>query len=404
MMKHYKKLILMYLLAWGFILVGSSEEALLTGTDVLEGEGFKVLAGKRVGLITNHTGVNRKGISVIDLLHASPKVKLMALFSPEHGIRGQADHGVQVASSRDEKTGLVVHSLYSNHRTRPTDEMLRGLDALVFDIQDVGARFYTYITTMAYAMEEAKKHDIQFFVLDRPNPVNGLDVEGPILDRELLSFEGYFPMPLRHGMTMGEMAQLFNKENKIDADLHVIKMKGWHRASWYDQTGLLWINPSPNIRSLTEATTYMAVEPLKWPGLSVGRGTDTPFEMFGAPWIDGIKLAERLNARRIAGARFVPVRFTPRYDKFGNALCGGVNLIVIDRSVFRPVSCSVEIASLLYQFYPHEFEVEKFDKGIGSRSVVEQIKQGIDPKRIVESWQPELKRFFQLRRKYLLYD
>ncbi len=276
----------------------------LTGIDVLRADGFAALRGKRVGLVTNHTGIARDGATTIDLLYGAKDVKLVALFSPEHGIRGTLDD--KVASSTDEKTGLPIHSLYGETR-RPTAAMLAGLDVLVVDLQDIGARFYTYTTTMAYVIEEAAKRKLPVVVLDRPNPINGFQIEGPALDKAQLGFTGYFaPMPIRHGMTIGELARLFNGENKIGADLTVIAAKNWQRDAWFDETALPWVNPSPNMRNLIQATLYPGIGAIETTNLSVGRGTDTPFEQIGAPWIDGPALAEALNARRIPGIRFYP--------------------------------------------------------------------------------------------------
>ncbi|HAF16669.1 MAG TPA: hypothetical protein DHU55_17450, partial [Blastocatellia bacterium] len=253
----------------------------LTGIDVLERDGFTQLAGMRVGLVTNQTGRDREGRSTIDILHRAPNVKLVALFSPEHGIRGAADE--KVLDSKDEQTGLPIYSLYGETR-RPKPEHLKDLDALVFDIQDIGTRFYTYISTLGYVMEEAAKAKRPVFVLDRPNPIGGVEVEGPLADADRLSFTAYHTIPVRHGMTIGELAELFNQERKIDGDLRVIKMDGWSRSMWLDETNLAWVNPSPNMRSLTEATLYPGIGLLETTNVSVGRGTDTPFEVVGAPW------------------------------------------------------------------------------------------------------------------------
>ena len=266
----------------------------MTGLDVLRAQGFAPLQGKRVGLVTNHTGRARDGSSAIDLLHAAKNVKLVALFGPEHGIRGVLD--ANVPAETDDATGLPIYSLYGDTR-RPTTAMLEGIDTLVIDLQDIGARFYTYMTTMAFVMEEAAKRKLPVVVLDRPNPVNGFQVEGPALDKAALSFVGYFPMPIRHGMTLGELARLFNAENKIGADLTVVPLKNWRREDWFDDTGLPWINPSPNMRNLVQATLYPGIGAIEDTNLSVGRGTDTPFEQVGAPWVDGVKLADALNAR-----------------------------------------------------------------------------------------------------------
>ncbi|MGH9904268.1 MAG: exo-beta-N-acetylmuramidase NamZ domain-containing protein, partial [Pyrinomonadaceae bacterium] len=270
----------------------SNSDTVLNGIDVLERDGFKQLAGLKIGLITNHTGRNRQGRSTIDVFHKANNVRLVALFSPEHGIRGLADE--KVSDSRDEQTGLPIYSLYGETR-RPKPEHLKELDALVFDIQDIGTRFYTYISTLGYAMEEASKARLPVFVLDRPNPIGGLVVEGPIADADKLSFTAYHTIPVRHGMTIGELANYFNQQREIGCDLRVIKMEGWRRPMWFDATNQTWINPSPNMRSLTEATLYPGIGLLETTNVSVGRGTDTPFEIVGAPWIDGARLALLLN-------------------------------------------------------------------------------------------------------------
>ena len=275
----------------------------LNGVDVLARDGFKELQRLRVGLITNHTGRDLSGRQTIDVLREAPGVKLVALFSPEHGIRGQLDD--KISDSTDEKTGLPVYSLYGETR-RPKAEHLKNLDALVFDIQDIGARFYTYMSTLGLAMEEAAKARIPVFVLDRPNPINGLDVEGPIADEDKLSFIAYHQLPVRHGMTMGELARLFNEQRKIGCDLRVVKMENWRRGMWLDATGQTWVNPSPNMRSLVEATLYPGVGLLETTNVSVGRGTDTPFELVGAPWIDGRRLATYLNGRGLAACASCP--------------------------------------------------------------------------------------------------
>jgi uncharacterized protein YbbC (DUF1343 family)/CubicO group peptidase (beta-lactamase class C family) len=378
----------------------------LTGIDVLVRDGFKPLRGKRIGLITNHTGMNRSGRSTIDLLAAAPDVKLAALFTPEHGLRGIED--ARVADSRDERTGLPVFSLYERDRRRPTPEMLKGLDALVFDIQDVGARFYTYITTCAYAMEEAARHNIEFIVLDRPNPINGYDIEGPVADIELtrepsFSFTSYHPVPVRYGMTVGELAMLFNSERKINARLTVIRMEGWRRADYYDGTALRWVNPSPNMRSLAAAALYPGIGLLETTNISVGRGTDTPFEVIGAPWIDGQRLAESLNRSGLAGVRFVPIRFVPRSSKFAGEECGGVNIIVTDRSAFRPVATGIEIAYLINRLHPGMWKLDDYIRLLANRSALDALREGKTPREILGVWQQGLAEFAAVRRKYLLY-
>ena len=372
----------------------------LTGIDVLEGEHFAALAGKHVGLITNQTGIDRNGRSTIDVLAHAPGVKLVALFSPEHGIRGALDK--RVPSSKDLATGLPIYSLYGE-TLRPTDEMLAGIDALVFDIQDAGVRFYTYITTMGYAMEAAAAHHIAFYVLDRPNPLGGERVEGPMLDRDRVNFVGYFPMPVRMGMTLGEMAKMFNVENKIGCDLHVIRMQGWKRSYWFDDTGLKWTNPSPNLRSLTENVLYPGLEILQAGGVSVGRGTGQPFELVGAPWIDGEKLAADLNQRAIPGARFEAAKFTPESGLYKGLPCEGVQVILADRNDLRPMRMGIEIASALVKLYPDKFEVGKMTELVGNAATVEELSKGKVPRAIIASWEEGLKSFNSLRAKYLLY-
>jgi uncharacterized protein YbbC (DUF1343 family)/CubicO group peptidase (beta-lactamase class C family) len=373
----------------------------VSGLDALRAERFAPLRGKRVGLVTNHTGRARDGASAIDLMFESKELRLAALFSPEHGIRGVLD--ASVPSEKDQKTGLVIHSLYGETR-RPTAAMLDGLDAIVIDLQDIGARFYTYMTTMAFVMEEAAKRNLPVFVLDRPNPINGFAIEGPGLDKSLVEFIGYFPgMPVRHGMTLGELARLFNGENKIGAALTVIPMKNWDRTRWFDETGLPWINPSPNMRNLLQATLYPGVGAIEYSNVSVGRGTDTPFEQIGAPWIDGVRLAETLNGRAIPGVRFYPVRFTPASSKYAKEECQGVFMVVTDRTALRPVRLGVELASALHRLYGAKYELEPAERLFGSRDVVTRIRAGEDPAAIAGSWAAAEARWRLLRAKYLLY-
>ncbi|CAN5711190.1 hypothetical protein BH20ACI3_BH20ACI3_03630 [soil metagenome] len=373
----------------------------LTGIDVLERDGFKQLSGKKVGLVTNHTGRNGAGRQTIDVLDKAAGVELVALFSPEHGIRGSADE--KVSDSKDEQTGLPIYSLYGETR-RPKPEQLKGLDALVFDIQDIGTRFYTYISTLGYVMEEAAKAGLPVFVLDRPNPIGGIAVEGPIADADKLSFTAYHTIPVRHGMTIGELAQLFNQERKLDCDLRVIKMEGWQRAMWFDATNLTWVNPSPNMRSLTEATLYPGVGLLETTNVSVGRGTDTPFELIGAPWINGQELASRLNGRRMPGVRFIPVHFTPDASVFKDESCGGINIIITDRGQFQPVQMGIEIASMLQQLYPEQWKVDAYSRLLANAATLEQIKRGNAPEEIIRSWTASLDEFRRTRSRVLLYN
>jgi uncharacterized protein YbbC (DUF1343 family)/CubicO group peptidase (beta-lactamase class C family) len=371
-----------------------------TGIDVLEAENFASLQGKRVGLITNLSGVDAAGRRSIDLLYHAPGVKLVALFSPEHGLQGRVD--ARVASGTDAATGLPVYSLYGDVE-RPTDSMLEGLDALIYDIQDVGVRFYTYVTTLGYCIEAAAHRGIDFYVLDRPNPINGQQVQGPVLDGDLRSFVAYYPLPVRHGMTVGELAQMFNGEIHLEAKLHVVKMRGWRRTDWYDETGLAWVNPSPNLRNTTEEALYPGVGMVEGANLSVGRGTDTPFEVLGAPWIDSLKLAAYLNARDIQGVRFVPTDFQPSSSSFANQACHGVQIVLVDRQALDAAQLGVELAAALWTLYPNVFKLEKTLPLVGAHWVLKDIEAGENPSRIVYDWQDALEQFRSLRAKYLLY-
>jgi uncharacterized protein YbbC (DUF1343 family)/CubicO group peptidase (beta-lactamase class C family) len=380
--------------------INVTDTKVLTGIDVLERDGFKQLSGKRIGLVTNQTGRDRDGRSTIDVLFKAPGVKLAALFSPEHGIRGAADD--KVSDSKDEQTGLPIYSLYGETR-RPKPEQLKDLDAVVFDIQDVGTRFYTYISTLGNVMEEAAKAKVPVFVLDRPNPIGGLEVEGPIADADRLSFTAYHRIPVRHGMTIGELARLFNQERNFGCDLHVIEMAGWRRAMWLDQTNLTWVNPSPNMRSLNEATLYPGVGLLETTNVSVGRGTDTPFELVGAPWVDGQQLAAFLNNQKIAGVRFVPVRFTPSGSVFKGEECSGVNIIITDRDKFRPVASGLEIAVALYKLYPTQWKVDNYARLLANTDALARIKRGESASEVARSWMASLDEFKKARASVLLY-
>jgi uncharacterized protein YbbC (DUF1343 family)/CubicO group peptidase (beta-lactamase class C family) len=374
----------------------------LTGLDVLAGEGFAPLRGKRVGLITNHTGVASDGTRNVELMLRAG-VKLTALFSPEHGLAGEADNP-QIPDARDPATGLPVWSLYAGERRRPTAAMLAGLDALVFDIQDAGARFYTYMCTMLYAMEEAARRKVPFFVLDRPNPITGVYVEGPMLEPELESFVGCFPLPLRHGMTLGEIAAMANAERRIGADLRVIRMKGWQRGDWFDSTGLVWINPSPNLRSLNAALLYPGLAMLEASeNYSVGRGTDSPFEQIGADWIDGRRLARYLNGRKVPGVRVYPTRFRPSSSRFAGRWIEGVRFVITDREALDSVRLGLEVAAALETLYPGRLRLGANERLIGSRAVIGALERGEDPRTIQEGFRDALEEFLERRRAYLYY-
>jgi uncharacterized protein YbbC (DUF1343 family) len=378
----------------------ASHTPTLTGIDVLENEDFAPLKGKRIGLITNQTGVDSQGRRTIDVLKSAPGVQLVALFSPEHGIEGRADS--KVGNDTDSATGLPIFSLYGATR-RPTPEMLANLDALVFDIQDAGVRFYTYTTTMGYCMEEAAKHHVAFYVLDRPEMLGGDVIEGPMLDADKLSFVGYFPMPVRYAMTLGELAQMFNAENKIGADLHVIELKNWKRSEPYSETGAKWISPSPNLRNLTEDYFYPGLEILQAGGVSVGRGTDTPFELVGAPWIDAKAFATALTKRKIAGVEFVEAQFTPAQGLYAGVSCGGAHLTIAPRGELRSMRMGLEIADVLHKMYPDKFQLPKIITLVGSQSTIDALQRGTSPAAIIKSWTPGLDKFRQVRAKYLLY-
>ncbi len=373
-----------------------------TGIDVLEQQNFTPLRGKRIGLITNQTGVDSQGRRTIDVLAHADGVKLVALFSPEHGIAGQLDIA-SVANATDAATGLKIFSLYGDTR-RPTDQMLQGLDALVIDIQGAGVRFYTFVTTMGYCMEAAAKHKIPFFVLDRPDPLGGEKIQGPMLDPSRISFVGYFRLPLIYGMTFGELAQMFNAENKLKLDLHVVPMKNWRRSQTFDHTGLTWIPPSPNLRTLNEATLYPGIEILQSAGVSVGRGTDAPFEQLGAPWIHSDVLLNSLNAKQIPGVRFTAASFTPSDGLYKGEACAGVKLEISDGVAFDTIRTGLEIADSLHRLYPERFQVTKLMDLLASQTTVDALIRYQAPATIIASWESELAQFRALRAKYLLYN
>ena len=402
----------LFLLSTSVLLVPSLSEAqksaarksrpgrVQTGLDVLEAQKFAPLKGKHVGLITNHTGLDAQEKSTIDRLAHAPGVTLVALFSPEHGLAGKVDE--KVSSSKDSTTGLPVYSLYGESR-RPSDEMLAGLDAVVFDIEDAGVRFYTYITTMGYCMEAAAKKGIAFYVLDRPNPIGGEIVEGPMLDEDKRDFVAYFPLPVRYGLTIGELAQLLNIENKIGADLHVIQMKNWHRNYFFESTGIRWVPPSPNLRTTKGAILYPGLEILQNAGVSVGRGTQTPFEIFGAPWMNGEEVASALNTKHLPGLRFSSELLIPVSGLYQGQRCGGVTIKIGEKSAVRSMRMGLEIAAVLKKLYPDKVDLAKTITLLGNAATVEELKEGVPPEKIVADWHDDLAKFETIRRKYLLY-
>jgi uncharacterized protein YbbC (DUF1343 family)/CubicO group peptidase (beta-lactamase class C family) len=379
-----------------------------TGIDVLEAHNFEQIRAKegkkRIGLLTNQTGVDSQGRRTIDVLAQAPGISLDAIFSPEHGVTGTLDT-TDIANSKDAATGVSVYSVYgaTDAARRPSPDTLKTLDAVVIDIQDAGARFYTYETTLGYFLEAAAKAGIEIIVLDRPNPITGSFVQGPVADAGHESFTNYFELPVRHGMTMGELAKLFNSERNINAHLTVIPMESWMRGDWYDSTGLAWVNPSPNLRSLTEAALYPGVALVEGTNVSVGRGTDTPFELLGAPWVKARDLAQYLNARLISGVRFLPITFTPSASNYSGQKCEGVNIILTDRNAFDAPELGVELASALHKLYPEQFHMERMIELLVNPSMYDAIAAGEDPRRIAADWQDRLETFQQMRQKYLIY-
>jgi uncharacterized protein YbbC (DUF1343 family) len=402
----------------GMRLTASRNAVVLTGIDILERERFATLSAMaakhggvlRIGVLTNQTGLDANGRRTIDVLvkdaaSTVPGLKVTTLFSPEHGIAGVLDTE-HVANDTDSVTGLPIESLYgaTDAERRPKPEKMRELDAVVIDLQDAGVRFYTYETLVGYFLEAGSQSGTQIIVLDRPDPINGVAVQGSISTAGRESYTNYMPMPVRHGMTLGELATYFNHEKQLNAPLTVVKMEGWQRGDWYDSTGLVWTNPSPNLRSLNEATLYPGIGLLETANLSVGRGTDTPFEWIGAPWINAKQLASTLNARLIAGVRFVPVRFTPREKyPYSGQECGGVQMIVVDRNVLDAPELGLEIASALWKLYPTEFHVDALDRSILDSATLNMLKMGNDPRRIADGWREGLAQFSTRRVKSLLY-
>ena len=378
------------------------------GIDVLEAHNFAEIRGtagkKRIGLLTNQTGVDEQGRRTIDVLAQAPGISLEAIFSPEHGVAGTLDT-TDISNGKDAATDIPVYSVYgaSDAARRPSPDVLKSLDAIVIDLQDAGVRFYTYETTMGYFLEAAAKAGIDIFVLDRPNPVTGSLVQGPVSDAGHESFVNYFPLPVRHGMTMGELAKLFNSERNLNAHLQVIPMEGWMRGDWYDSTGMTWVNPSPNLRSLTATALYSGVALVEGTNVSVGRGTDTPFEVLGAPWIKAHELAQYLNQREISGVRFVPISFTPSSSNFAGQRCEGVNIILIERNALDGPELGVELALALHRLYPQQFHMEKMGDILINASVFAALKNGEDPQHIAQDWQEAVDQFQQKRQKYLIY-
>ncbi|HEY4841195.1 MAG TPA: serine hydrolase [Terriglobales bacterium] len=381
-----------------------------TGIDVLEETNFATLHPKKggaprsLGLLTNQTGVDTEGRRTIDILASVPGISLDAIFSPEHGVTGTLDT-LDVKNTKDAATGVTVYSVYggSDAARHPPMDVLKRLDAVVIDVADVGARFYTYEATIGYFLETAAKADVEIVILDRPNPITGSFVQGPMSDEGTEKFTNYFPEPVRHGMTLGELAKMVNAERHLGARLDVVAMEGWQPGDWFDSTGLPWVNTSPNLRSVTEAILYPGVAEIEGTNVSVGRGTDTPFEVVGAPWIKAREFSTYMNARGIQSVRFVPIVFTPSSSNFAGERCEGVNLIVLDRNTLDSPELGIELASALHKLYPNDFKLEKMMDLLSNQTVYDAIQSGEDPRRIAEDWQERLDTFIRMREKYLLY-
>jgi uncharacterized protein YbbC (DUF1343 family) len=393
-----------------------------TGSDVLVAKRASLVQGKKIGLVTNHSAVLKDGRHLADALQSIPGTKIRVIFAPEHGFRGDAPDGETVRDGLDPKTGARIISLFGDVK-KPTREMLKDVDLIIFDIQDVGARFYTFTSTLFLTMEAAAEYDIPYLVLDRPNPINGLKVEGPVLEKALSSFIGLYEIPVRHGMTVGELARLINGEgwmnDGVEAGLEVIPMEGWTRALYFDETSLPWIKPSPNIATVETAVVYPGLCFVEGTNLSEGRGTDHPFEMIGAPYIRGAELAEKLNSCSLAGVRFEPADFTPRDilrvtsdPKYESTPCQGVFLRVTDRQAFEPLRTAVYLLSALKQLYPADFQWRSpfrseapyyIDLLAGTKSLRQALDGNENPEEIISSWVPGLRKFRHLRQKYLLY-
>jgi uncharacterized protein YbbC (DUF1343 family) len=371
-----------------------------TGIDVLQEQNFEPLRGKRVGLITNATGQNSAGVSTVDLLRRADGVNLVALFAPEHGL--DTDREGVFRDDRETHSTLPIYSLFGENR-RPTASMLEGIDTLVFDIQDVGTRFFTYVSTLHQVLLAAAEYDRSVVVLDRPNPINGKHVEGPMPDPWVKTFVNYFPLPVRHGMTVGELARLINSQESIHAKLEIVKLRGWNRNAYYDQTGLPWVNPSPNIRSPTQALLYPAIGLLESTNLSVGRGTDSPFEVFGAPWLNATGLAARLRQAGLPGVTFTPIAFTPQSSKYRGQRCRGIRVAVIDRDAFLPVRTAFEIAHALLELHKGKWTVSELDKLVVKQRAVNALIGGLKPHQIERIWEADLHRFYKRRAAFLLY-
>lgn len=378
------------------------------GLDLFLDTYYKKFDGKKIGLITNMTGVNAKLQPTIDLLYNHPGIQLTTLFAPEHGIRGDEKEGAQIDSSVDPYTGLPVISLYGENR-KPSEDMLENVDVLIFDLQDLGSRYYTYIYTMAYAMEACEKYNKEFVVLDRPNPINGLIVEGNLVEADVRSFVGLLPIPNRHGMTVGELAQLFQGEYGYRCQLTVVPMKGWQRDTYYDETNLFWIPPSPNASSVDMSVLYTGTCLLEGTNLSEGRGTVKPFEYVGAPFINGYELAQIFNEAKLPGVIARPVSFIPTYQKYNGEICSGIQIHITNRNEVQSLKTGIKLIEIIQRMYPNDFEFKRnengkyfFDLIAGTKKLKDMIKRG-ESNIFLKECEDETKEFIDLRKKYLLY-
>ena len=391
-----------------FTAFSSCQGSVMTGLDCVDSYS-QVFQGKRIGIITNHTAYNRNGKYIVDVIRGLPDVKVTALFGPEHGLWGKEQDAIKIDNQTDPVYRLQVYSLYGK-TLKPTPEMLQDIDILIFDIQDIGARFYTYIYTMSLAMEAAAENGKRFIVLDRPNPINGFCVEGNLLEPAFSSFVGLYPVPVRHGMTAGELAKMFNEQgwlkDGIKADLVVIPMKGWRRRMWYDQTGLTFIKPSPNMPDLETAAVYPGLCLLEGTNVSEARGTKRPFRQFGAPWLDSKRLADRLNKLNLPGMHFEPVRFTPASSKYQGQECNGVRIIITERDRLEPYYSGVRIVNEIYRMYPRNFQwkARHFDRLCGTSAVRNAITSRSSLNKLRNKWQAGLESFRKIRNKYLIYS
>ena len=379
------------------------------GIDVLLEKQLDLVKGKNVGLITNPSGVNSELISTIDLLHEHPEINLVAIFGPEHGARGNVNAGDKVDDIVDEKTGIKIFSLYGKNR-RPNKEMLEGIDVLIYDIQDIGCRSYTYIYTMSFSMEAAEKSGIQFIVLDRPNPIGGNLIDGPILEKQFKSFVGYYPIPYVYGLTCGELAKFFNKEYDINCDLTVVEIEGWNRNMTYPETGLEWVPASPHIPHPSSALYYPMTGIIgELHTVDIGIGYTKPFELIGQEWVDGEDLADELNSRNIEGIKFRPMFWTPYYHQNAKKHLQGVQIHIIDAQKIKPVEIQIHIMTALKKLYPeqdifNEGRNSMFDKVCGVSSWRKDINDGVEADKLINAWRKDLKKFEKKSKKYYLYD